>query len=74
MTKRTTPFSPEVRERAVRRVRDHEGEHGLAKQPARTHSDAALMTEIQRVFEANVCASGARKVRRRLARQGCYPA
>ncbi|KMO34434.1 transposase [Methylobacterium aquaticum] len=28
MTKRTTPFSPEVRERAVRMVHDHEGEHG----------------------------------------------
>ncbi|GJD52532.1 IS3 family transposase ISMex33 [Methylobacterium crusticola] len=28
MTKRTAPFSPEVRECAVRRVRDHEGEHG----------------------------------------------
>ncbi len=29
MTKRTAPYSPEVRERAVRMVRDHEGEHGL---------------------------------------------
>ncbi len=28
MTKRSTPFSPEVRERAVRMVRDHQGEHG----------------------------------------------
>jgi transposase len=28
MTKRTAPFSPEVRECAVRMVRDHEGEHG----------------------------------------------
>ncbi|RVU21605.1 IS3 family transposase [Methylobacterium oryzihabitans] len=28
MTKRTSPFSPEVRERAVRMVREHEGEHG----------------------------------------------
>ncbi|KMO20884.1 transposase [Methylobacterium indicum] len=28
MTKRTTPFSPEVRERAVRMVCEHEGEHG----------------------------------------------
>ncbi len=27
MTKRTAPFSPEVRERAVRMARDHEGEH-----------------------------------------------
>ena len=28
MTKRATPFSLEVRERAVRMVRDHEGVHG----------------------------------------------
>ena len=27
MTKRTPPFSPEVRERAVRMVLDHQGEH-----------------------------------------------
>ena len=28
MTKRTAPFSPEVHERAVRMVRDHESKHG----------------------------------------------
>jgi transposase len=28
MTKRTAPFFLEVRERAMRMVRDHEGEHG----------------------------------------------
>ena len=28
MTKHIPPFSPEVRERAVRMVRDHQGEHG----------------------------------------------
>ncbi len=27
MTKRTPPFSPEVRERAVRMVQEHQGEH-----------------------------------------------
>ena len=28
MTKHTPPFSPEVRERAVRMVREHQNEHG----------------------------------------------
>src|ERR1700712_18041 len=28
MTKRTPPYSPEVRERAMRMVLDHQGEHG----------------------------------------------
>jgi transposase len=28
MTKHTPPFSPEIRERAVRMVREHQGEHG----------------------------------------------
>ena len=28
MTKHTAPFSPEVRERAVRMVEEHKGEHG----------------------------------------------
>jgi transposase len=28
MTKRSTPFSPEVRKRAARMVFDHRGEHG----------------------------------------------
>lgn len=28
MTKRIAPFSPEVRERAARMAREHEGEHG----------------------------------------------
>ena len=28
MTKHIPPFSPEVRERAVRMVREHQGEHG----------------------------------------------
>ena len=34
MTKRTPPYSPEVRERAVRMVLDHQGEH--ASQAARS--------------------------------------
>ncbi|MGR3435892.1 MAG: IS3 family transposase [Shimia sp.] len=191
MTKRTAPFSPEVRERAVRMVRDHEGEHGSQwsaiqsiaakigcsgetlrnwvrqserdqgvrpgqttdererikalerenrelrqaneilrkasayfchggarppvsamisfiddhravygvepicrvlpiapstyyahaarradpdKQPVRARSDAALMIEIQRVFEANFCVYGVRKIWRQLAREGIVAA
>ena len=38
--------------------------------PARAHSDAALMAEIQRVYEANFCVYGVRKVWRQLAREG----
>ncbi len=40
------------------------------KQPARARSDAALTIEIQRVFEANFCVYGVRKIWRQLARRG----
>ena len=38
--------------------------------PARARSDAALMVEIRRVFEANFCVYGVRKVWRQLRRAG----
>jgi putative transposase len=38
--------------------------------PARTKSDAALGVEIRRVFEANFCVYGVRKVWRQLSREG----
>jgi transposase InsO family protein len=41
-----------------------------AKLPARAKSDAALMIEIRRVFEANFCVYGVRKVWRQLGREG----
>ncbi|AWB20701.1 IS3 family transposase [Methylobacterium currus] len=44
------------------------------KQPVRARSDAALMIEIQRVFEANFCVYGVRKVWRQLAREGIVTA
>lgn len=40
------------------------------RQPARTRSDAALMIDIRRVFEANFCVYGVRKVWRQLGREG----
>ena len=42
----------------------------LSKLPARARSDAALMGEIQRVFEANFHVYGVRKVWRQLGREG----
>ncbi|GJD86287.1 hypothetical protein HPGCJGGD_4192 [Methylobacterium haplocladii] len=40
------------------------------KLPARVRSDAALMVEIRRVFEADFCVYGVRKVWRQLGREG----
>lgn len=40
------------------------------KLPARARSDAALMVEIRRLFEANLCVHGMRKVWRQLDRDG----
>jgi transposase InsO family protein len=45
-----------------------------SKQPVRARSDAVLMIEIQRVFEANFCVYGVRKVWRQLAREGIVTA
>lgn len=41
-----------------------------AKRTARARSDATLMIEIRRVFEANFCVYGVRKVWRQLGREG----
>ena len=45
-----------------------------AKLPARARSDATLMVDIRRVFEANFCVYGVRKVWRQLAREGIVAA
>ncbi len=42
--------------------------------PARARSDAALAVEIRRVFDANFCVYGVRKVWRQLAREGIVAA
>jgi putative transposase len=42
--------------------------------PARVRRDAALMAEIRRVYEANFCVYGVRKVWRQLAREGIVAA
>ena len=43
-----------------------------AKLPPRAKSDAALKIEIRRVFEANFCVYGVRKVWRQLGREGIH--
>ncbi|QRE72395.1 transposase [Methylobacterium aquaticum] len=45
-----------------------------AKQPVRARSHAASMIEIQRVFEANFCVDGVRRIGRQLAREGIVTA
>ena len=40
------------------------------RRPARARRDAALMIEIRRVYEANFCVYGVRKVWRQLRREG----
>ncbi|MCP1538811.1 hypothetical protein J2W79_003868 [Methylorubrum extorquens] len=40
--------------------------------PSRARSKAALMIEIRRVFEANSCVYGVRKVWRQLHREGTW--
>ncbi len=44
------------------------------RRPARARSDAALMVEIRRVFEANFCVYGVRELWRQLAREGIMAA
>ena len=58
------PIAPSTyRVHAVRRA-------DPSRRPARARSDAALMVEIRRVFEANFCVYGVRKLWRQLAREG----
>ena len=61
---RVLPIAPSTyHAHAARRV-------DRGKLPARARSDAALRIEIRRVFEANFCVYGVRKVWRQLAREG----
>ena len=61
---RVLPIAPSTyRAHAARRA-------DPGKQPARARSDASLMVEIQRVFEANFRVYGVRKLWRQLGREG----
>ena len=61
---RVLPIAPSTyRAHAARRA-------DLGRLPARARSDAALIVEIQRVFEANFHVYGVRKVWRQLGRDG----
>ena len=46
------------------------GRADLARRSPRAHRDAAIMAQVRRVHEANFGVYGARKVRRRLGREG----
>ena len=61
---RVLPIAPSTYYAHAARRRDPE------KLPARARSDAALMIEIGRVYEANFRVYGVRKVWRQLAREG----
>lgn len=65
---RVLPIAPSTyRAHAARRANP-------GKLPARARSDAALAAEIRRVFEANFCVYGVRKLWRQLAREGIVAA
>ena len=65
---RVLPIAPSTyRAHAARRA-------DPGRRPARARSDAALAVEIRRVFEANFCVYGVRKLRRQLARDGIVAA
>jgi len=61
---RVLPIAPSTyHAHAARRV-------DLGRLPARAKRDAVLMAEIRRVYEANFCVYGVRKIWRQLAREG----
>jgi putative transposase len=61
---RVLPIAPSTyHARAARRI-------DPGRLPARARSDTVLMVEIRRVFEANFCVYGVRKVWRQLGREG----
>ncbi len=65
---RVLPIAPSTyRAHAVRRADPD-------RRPARARSDVALMIKIRRVFDANFCVYGVRKVWRQLAREGIVAA
>ena len=68
MSKTTNKFAPEVRERAVRMVLDHERQDPI-RLSTRTQRDEVLKPDVARVFAENFAAYGVRKVWRQMMRE-----
>ena len=70
--KKSTKFSPEVRERAIRMVQEHCGQYPslwAAVGSIRQRRDAALVPEVKRVWQTKLCVYGVDTVWQQLRRE-----